>query len=89
MTISSTSQPMTGKSTTGSQVCLRNSFVYEKQLLFRSLSRSSVGLTFLCFAGKTETPVEYDTEVMNMLKEHAKNEEKEERFVQPDLYAKY
>ncbi|ELU05366.1 hypothetical protein CAPTEDRAFT_201349 [Capitella teleta] len=39
--------------------------------------------------GKTETPVEYDTEVMNMLKEHAKNEEKEERFVQPDLYAKY
>jgi len=37
------------------------------------------------FTGKTPTPEEYDNEVMDMMKEHAKNEEMEERFEQPPL----
>ena len=47
--------------------------------------------TFLSFflLGKKDTPAEYDNDVMNMLKEHAKNKEKEERFIQPDLYANH
>lgn len=30
-------------------------------------------------------PAEYDNEIMGMLVKHAKNEEKEQRFKQPDL----
>lgn len=41
---------------------------------------------FSSFSGKSETPKEYNTEVMDMLKEHAKNKEKEQRYIQPDLY---
>merc|ERR1711976_9956 len=37
--------------------------------------------------GKADTPEEYDNAVMDMLKEHALNKEKEQRFSQPDLYA--
>jgi len=36
--------------------------------------------------GKQDTPVEYDNEVMDMLKKHAKNENKDQRFHQPPLY---
>lgn len=32
-----------------------------------------------------EIPTEYDNEIMDMLKKHVKNENKEERFKQPDL----
>lgn len=31
-------------------------------------------------------PAEYDNEIMEMLKKHASNEQKEQRFTQPDLY---
>lgn len=33
-------------------------------------------------------PAEYDNEIMEMLKVHAKNEQKEQRIKQPDLYEK-
>lgn len=33
-------------------------------------------------------PSEYDNEIMDMLKKHACNEEKEQRLTQPDLYEK-
>ena len=35
--------------------------------------------------GNKPTPEEYDNEVMNLMKEHAKNEERNERLRQPDL----
>lgn len=35
--------------------------------------------------GREETPAEYDNEVMDMLKSHARNDEKEKRYRQPDL----
>jgi succinate dehydrogenase assembly factor 2 len=31
-------------------------------------------------------PAEYDNEIMAMLKKHTSNEQKEQRFKQPDLY---
>lgn len=31
-------------------------------------------------------PSEYDNEIMDMLKKHASNEQREQRFQQPDLY---
>ena len=34
---------------------------------------------------KDETPKEYDTPIMDMLKKYCKNEEMEERYQQPDL----
>lgn len=37
---------------------------------------------------KKRTPEEYDNEVMDMLKIHAKNKEMEERIRQPDLQEK-
>ena len=36
--------------------------------------------------GVRETPEEFNTEVMQLLKEHVKNKDKESRFKQPDLY---
>ena len=33
-----------------------------------------------------ETPAEFDTEIMTMLKEFIKNKGKESRIAQPDLY---
>ena len=36
--------------------------------------------------GVKETPVEFNNEVMNLLKEHVQNKNKESRFKQPDLY---
>ncbi|KAK3102716.1 hypothetical protein FSP39_013377 [Pinctada imbricata] len=36
--------------------------------------------------GNQPTPEEYDNEVMEMLKKHAQNENKENRSRQPDLY---
>ena len=35
--------------------------------------------------GREETPARFDNEVMNLLKEHSRNEKKETRFRQPDL----
>lgn len=35
--------------------------------------------------GREETPARFDNEVMNLLKEHSRNENKEARFRQPDL----
>lgn len=35
--------------------------------------------------GKEETPANYDNEVMDMLKSHAKNDQREARYRQPDL----
>lgn len=35
--------------------------------------------------GHEETPADYDNEVMDMLKLHAKNDERESRIRQPDL----
>ena len=35
--------------------------------------------------GVKPTPVEFDTEVMRMLKEHVQNKDKESRIRQPDL----
>ena len=35
--------------------------------------------------GVKETPEAFDHEIMNMLKEHVKNKDKESRFKQPDL----
>ena len=32
-----------------------------------------------------DTPVEFDNEIMNMLKEHVQNKDRESRFKQPDL----
>uniref|UniRef100_A0A182RW68 Succinate dehydrogenase assembly factor 2, mitochondrial n=1 Tax=Anopheles funestus TaxID=62324 RepID=A0A182RW68_ANOFN len=43
---------------------------------------------FYWATGVKPTPKEYDNEVMNMLKDHVKNNNREQRFVQPDLYAK-
>lgn len=37
---------------------------------------------------KKPTPKEYDNQVMDMLKKHAKNEDMEERIRQPDLQHK-
>lgn len=37
-------------------------------------------------SGVRETPEEFDNEVMNLLKEHVKNKDKESRFKQPDLW---
>lgn len=34
------------------------------------------------------TPAEYDNEIMDMLKQHASNDRKEQRIRQPDLYEK-
>lgn len=34
---------------------------------------------------KKPTPKEYDNQIMDMLKKHAKNEDMEERIRQPDL----
>ncbi|XP_053680998.1 succinate dehydrogenase assembly factor 2, mitochondrial [Anopheles nili] len=42
---------------------------------------------FYWATGVKPTPSEYDNEVMNMLKEHVKNTNREQRFIQPDLYA--
>ena len=36
--------------------------------------------------GVRETPAEFNNEIMNMLKEHVKNKNKESRFKQPNLY---
>uniref|UniRef100_A0AAG5DLS6 Succinate dehydrogenase assembly factor 2, mitochondrial n=1 Tax=Anopheles atroparvus TaxID=41427 RepID=A0AAG5DLS6_ANOAO len=38
--------------------------------------------------GVKPTPKEYDNEIMSMLKDHVKNNNREQRFMQPDLYAK-
>ena len=35
--------------------------------------------------GREETPADYDNEVMDMLKVHARNDEHEARYRQPDL----
>jgi succinate dehydrogenase assembly factor 2 len=35
--------------------------------------------------GVKETPQEFDTDVMNLLKQHAKNTEREQRIQLPDL----
>ena len=35
--------------------------------------------------GREETPADYDNEVMDMLKVHARNDEFEARYSQPDL----
>lgn len=35
--------------------------------------------------GAKETPPEYETEVMTLLKKHVKNHDREKRFKQPDL----
>ena len=35
--------------------------------------------------GREETPSDYDNEVMDLLKEHARNEDREMRCRQPDL----
>ena len=35
--------------------------------------------------GREETPAHFDNDVMNLLKEHSRNENKETRFRQPDL----
>ncbi|XP_058058928.1 succinate dehydrogenase assembly factor 2, mitochondrial [Anopheles bellator] len=43
---------------------------------------------FYWATGVKATPREYDNEVMNLLKEHVKNSDREQRFMQPDLYAK-
>uniref|UniRef100_A0A182WZY2 Succinate dehydrogenase assembly factor 2, mitochondrial n=1 Tax=Anopheles quadriannulatus TaxID=34691 RepID=A0A182WZY2_ANOQN len=43
---------------------------------------------FYWATGVKPTPKEYDNEVMNMLKNHVKNNDREQRFMQPDLYAK-
>ena len=37
-------------------------------------------------SGVRETPAEFDSEVMTMLKEFIKNKDKESRIAQPDLY---
>lgn len=36
-----------------------------------------------------ETPAEYDNEIMDMLKKHASNDNKEQRIRQPGLYEKF
>ena len=36
--------------------------------------------------GREETPEEFDNAVMDLLKEHARNDKKEERISMPDLY---
>jgi succinate dehydrogenase assembly factor 2 len=41
---------------------------------------------FYWATGVKETPVEYDNEIMKMLKLHVANADKEERFHQPNLY---
>lgn len=43
---------------------------------------------FYWATGVKPTPKEYDNEVMDLLKAHVKNNEREQRFTQPDLYAK-
>lgn len=35
--------------------------------------------------GVKETPEEFNNEIMDLLKEHVKNKDKEQRFKQPDL----
>ena len=35
--------------------------------------------------GKEAIPVEYDNEVMSMLKDHVRNDKREHRYRQPDL----
>ena len=35
--------------------------------------------------GKEAIPVEYDTKVMTMLRDHVRNEKREHRYKQPDL----
>ena len=35
--------------------------------------------------GHEETPADYDNEVMDMLKQHARNSDREARYRQPDL----
>ena len=39
--------------------------------------------------GVRETPAEFDSEIMTMLKEFIKNKDKESRIAQPDLYEKF
>ena len=36
-------------------------------------------------SGKADTPAEYDTDVMKMMKEFAKNKDMEDRTSMPDL----
>ncbi len=36
--------------------------------------------------GVRETPEEFNNEIMDLLKDHVKNKDKESRFKQPDLY---
>jgi len=40
---------------------------------------------FYWATGVRETPTEFDNEIMNMLKEHVKNKDREARLKQPDL----
>jgi len=37
--------------------------------------------------GVTPTPVEFDNEIMQLLKEHVQNKNRESRIRQPDLYS--
>ena len=46
-------------------------------------------VSFYYLAGNKPTPSEYDTDVMEMLKEHAQNKDRDMRIRQPDLYAWY
>jgi len=40
---------------------------------------------FYWATGVRETPTEFDNEIMNLLKEHVKNKDREARLKQPDL----
>lgn len=41
---------------------------------------------FYWMVGQKDTPKEYDHQVMDMLKSHAKNADRQARIKQPDLY---
>lgn len=58
----------------------------EQENYFRLINKPSNDWDIFYWSnGVKPTPTEYDTEVMQLLKEHVKNINKESRFQQPDL----
>ena len=59
---------------------------YKKNMLFRLINLPSNDWEIFYWAvGQKETPEDFDNVVMDMLKEHAKNNDRESRVVMPEL----
>ena len=57
-----------------------------KNMLFRLINLPSNDWEIFYWAvGQKETPEDFDNVVMDMLKEHAKNNDRESRVVMPEL----